>query len=402
MSLHNYEKTIKKSIENINGRKLVLCGNDSLTVEVYKTLIDNNINLSYVITDNVDLISSLGINLRNTLLYEGFSFESIKKEECFVLVAQLDGHKEIYNSLINRGLKLDYDFSIFGIGGFSLRLNCIDSLLTLNRQYDDDLLGFKTMTNNNMGGCCIVVLGNSTSDPSTGNLKCWTEYLLDEFSNDSVKVTIYNGAITGYSSTQEFLKLNRDVFQLKPDIVLSFSGYNDISDNSYVQGFPFLHKYEKKFYDFLLLNKKLAPDSMFVRDVKSVVNGIPIDNEDWSIWIRNIDRMNAICTSEHVLFQGFLQPMLDYSNSIITDTSNIIIRDYVERIGAYNLSNNVRAFCNNVRLNIKNKSYIKDMTDIFSGQYDMFYDICHYTEEGNKIIARNVYEILKGMMNKKF
>ena len=392
MPLHNWEKSVRKSLEQIKERKLILVGNDSLTYEIYQTLRDIKRNVELVVSDEIvlrDAMTSVG---QKAISFNDFERMKYCREEFFVLASELTGHKEAYTLLINKGFELDTDFSIFGIGGFTLRLNRLDSLLTLNRQYDDDLLGFKTYSNCNKRGLKIVILGNSTSDPSTGDLKCWGNFLLDELSNRSINATIYNGAITGYSSSQEYLKLNRDVFQLNPNIVVSFSGYNDVVENSYVYGFPFLHKYEQKFYDYLLTNARLAPDSMFVRNLNTITHGIPSTKTDYQIWIENMDRMNAICKLHGIRFFGYLQPMIDDADSIVDEISENIIQEFINKTHSFHLSDNVKAFCNNVRTSKYNRKYIIDITKIFEGQTDMFYDTCHYTEKGNKLIAECVYK----------
>lgn len=225
-------------------------------------------------------------------------------------------------------------------------------------------------------------------------------FLLDELSKRSVDATIYNGAITGYSSSQEYLKLNRDVFNLNPDIVISFSGYNDVIENSYVSGFPYLHKYELKFYDFLLTNSRLAPDSMFVRNLDTITHGIPSKDRDFQIWIENMDRMNAICTLHGVNFFAFLQPMIDDADSFVTETSERIIKAFINKTNSIQLSENVKTFVQNVRLSEYNGKYIRDITKIFAGQKDMFYDTCHYTEKGNKLIAECVFRNIENALKR--
>lgn len=400
MPLHNWKQSVRKSLEKIKGRKLILLGDDLLTEEIYQTLRDIKRDVELVVSNDMVLLKSMTIIGQKAISFDDFEQMEYNREEFYILVFELTGHKEAYTLLINKGFQLDNDFSILGIGGFTLRLNRLDSLLTLNRQYENDLLGFKTFSNCNYGGAKIVILGNSTSDPSTGNLKCWAIFLLDELSKRSVDATIYNGAITGYSSSQEYLKLNRDVFNLNPDIVISFSGYNDVIENSYVSGFPYLHKYELKFYDFLLTNSRLAPDSMFVRNLDTITHGIPSKNRDFQIWIENMDRMNAICTLHGVNFFAFLQPMMDDADSFVTETSERIIKAFIDKTNSIQLSENVKTFVQNVRLSEYNGKYIRDITKIFAGQKDMFYDTCHYTEKGNKLIAECVFKNIENALKR--
>lgn len=164
--------------------------------------------------------------------------------------AQLTDHKYLYESLISMGLEFNKDFVVMGIGGYTELLNRIDPLLGLNR-VNDIILGFKIYGNKNIKNKKIVILGNSTSDATTNAYESWPEKLFKKADKDMSDITLYNGAITGYSTTQELLKFQRDVLPLEPDICISFSGYNDVCGNSTLEKYPFVHKYQNKFFDFL-------------------------------------------------------------------------------------------------------------------------------------------------------
>lgn len=152
MPLHNWEQSVRKSLEKIKGRKLILLGDDLLTEEIYQTLRDIKRDVELVVSNDMVLLKSMTIIGQKAISFDDFEQVEYNREEFYVLVFELTGHKEAYTLLINKGFQLDNDFSILGIGGFTLRLNRLDSLLTLNRQYENDLLGFKTFSNCNMRG----------------------------------------------------------------------------------------------------------------------------------------------------------------------------------------------------------------------------------------------------------
>ena len=390
MRIYNWEETVKKYLHMLNGRKIVLVGDDEFTVEIAKTIIYLNYSLEIIVTAHPQKFDNTRVEYRN---WEWFKENRLLNT--YVIGAMYTGHKEVYEELVKKGKELDRDFSIFGIGGYTKLLDSIDSLLTLNR-VKEDIVGFRVWDNCNKNGKKIVILGNSTSDPSTGNIKSWSECLYNIIDKLGVDITIYNGAVTGYSSTQEFLKLNRDVLSLQPDIVISFSGYNDIEGNSTVEHFPFLHKYENKFYNYLLKQPRLAPDSMYVRNVSYVTNGLPSELTDYDIWLRNMRRMHVICEEFNIKFISILQPMVDYKPAKDTREHELIVKEFLKTTQSEQLPCEVKRFCTELESKIINYPYIKNFTDIFQSEYNVFYDTCHYTQNGNQIIADRVFQLLKG------
>lgn len=392
MRIYNWEKSVIKYLEMVGNRKIVVAGNDQFTVEIVHTVLHLEYPLFIIVTDNPENFDEF----KNDMQIK--STEWLKQDELvqyFVLGAMMTGHKEVYTELVEKKMVLGRDFAIMGIGGYTKLLDSIDSLLTLNRT-KEDMTGFRVFDNCHGTGKRIVVLGNSTSDPSTGNIKSWSECLYEKLSDTGLHITIYNGAITGYSSTQEFLKLNRDVLQLHPDLVISFSGYNDVQGNSTVEGFPFLHKYENKFYDFLMQQERLAPDSMYVRNVSSVTHGLQNSLPDYEIWINNMIKMYVICKAFNIRFIGYLQPMVDYKAAKRSYEHQQIMDEFLAITHSEQLPDTVISFCENAVNKISEYPYIHDLTDIFIDEYNVFYDTCHYTEHGNNMIANKILEDIKG------
>lgn len=394
MREYNWANSVKKYLEYSNGREIVIVGDDLFTLEIYNTIISLRYSVSYAVTHNIQCFKGVNVEIKSEV-----DIDKDENKKNYFLVAGLSGHKEAYTFLINKGFKLHKDFAIMGIGGYTKLLDAIDSLLTLNR-VEEDIVGFRKYTNAAEEGYKIVILGNSTADPSTGNLKSWSEMLFEKFDAANIKVTIYNGAITGYSSTQEYLKLNRDVLTLKPDLVISFSGYNDVRGNSTVDNFPYLHKYENKFYEFLKQNPKLAPDSMYVRNVNTVTHGLETKEKDYEIWIDNMRKMHAICAEFSIKFRAYLQPMVEYLGARKSKEQEMIIDEFQKITQSVTMAQDEIAFCEGAKQQICKYAYIKDLTGVFIDKYNMYYDTCHYTEQGNSILASIIYDdILKDFIS---
>lgn len=390
MKEYNWKQSVIKYVENAERKHIVIVGSDFFTLEIVQTILQINYPLDFIVTTKPERFKK----------YSDIKIEDMKwldenaSKEYFFLGAMMIGHKELYTIMINNGKKLGRDFAIMGIGGYTKLLDSIDSLLTLNRT-QEDIVGFHIFDNCNITGKKIVVLGNSTSDPSTGNIKSWSEMMYEMLDRRGVKISIFNGAITGYSSTQEFLKLNRDVLQLKPDVVISFSGYNDVEGNSTVEGFPFLHKYQNKFYNYLSERDRLAPDSMYVRSVSNITHGLKTDMPDYMIWLNNMRKMEAICQLYKIKFYGFLQPMVDYKTPHLELGYTEIIHELLELTHSENLPKRVSEFCENLDGKVEKYPFINNLTNIFEEERNVYYDTCHYTEKGNRIIAEQVLKYIE-------
>ncbi len=388
-SILRWGPSIRKYLENLNGRKVLIYGNDKYTIAIAQTAVALGISVKGILSDTLrdDKISVfLPGNLSTQFL----------STEYFVLVATLIKHKEAYETLIYNGYKLSEDFAIMGIGGYTKPIDAIDSLLGFSR-LNDDIPGFQILGKNIENIYRIVVLGNSTSDPTTAMIPSWCQLVYQKLLDKGYHICLYNGATTGYCSTQEFLKLNRDVLPLKPDLVISFGGYNDIEGTSSVEQFPFLHKYSRKFYEYLKTNPRLAPDSMYMRNVNLVSHGNPDKKEDYLIWIENMKKMKVICDLYSIQFIAYFQPMLENELCFVDLTLDNIINEFYElsNISRQDVHDKMISYNSGVRKELKHYPFIRDLGGIFKNQSNVFYDICHYTETGNELIAEKVFCDLK-------
>lgn len=389
ISMLRWGPSIRKYLENLNGRKVLIYGNDKYTIAIAQTAIALGINVKGVLSD------TLSDDEISVFPSENFSLHFSPKEY-FVLVASLIKHKEAYEALIHSGYKLSIDFAIMGIGGYTKPIDAIDSLLGFSR-LNDDIPGFQILGEDTENAYKIVVLGNSTSDPTTAMIPSWCQLVYNKLLDNGYNVCLYNGATTGYCSTQEFLKFNRDVLPLKPDVVISFGGYNDIEGTSSVEQFPFLHKYSRKFYEYLKTNPRLAPDSMYMRNVNMVSHGNPDVREDYLIWIENMKKMKVLCDLYSIQFIAYFQPMLENESCFVDTTLEQIIEEFyaLSNISRQTIHDKVVSYNTSIRKYMKQFPFIRDLGGIFKNQSHVFYDICHYTEIGNELIAEKVFCDLK-------
>lgn len=239
----------------------------------------------------------------------------------------------------------------------------------------------------------ILILGNSTSYVKFGNMKNWPEYLYDNLKDQNVFIMC--GGMISFNSFQELLKLIRDGIYLKPDIVISLSGVCNIKVNyerKLLSDNLFVWKYQKNMLQTSVkygLRNELAGNHHRVKCVCTGMEHKDMSFEEW--WVNTMRQMHAICLEYGAHFLGYLQPNLFVGDYTITGKEKgKKDKEYVDGI---------RKWYEKVREMIKEYPYIKDITNIFDGEHDIYWDTCHVYEKGNRYIAKRVYDDVEALID---
>lgn len=261
----------------------------------------------------------------------------------------------------------------------------------------------------------IVILGGSTSDLAyEGN---WIRPFNKKITSFDERITVTSGAFSGYSSSQELLKLLRDVVPLKPHLVISLSGVNDIG---FIQcadpKYPLTHLYVSKIFHFLqqkygksvnkesLWNKvasrgNLRPSAMNSSfSIGKVVHGFNNKLSDFEVWHRNIRLMKSICSEFNIKFISFLQPIFGFGNYTSTKDENENFRLFLSKHKGIHGKSYVEAlhsfYENAVKIVSANSDYMVDLTNIFLDEKEIFSDPRHLNKKGNNILCIKIFDHL--------
>ncbi|MDR2440356.1 MAG: SGNH/GDSL hydrolase family protein [Planctomycetaceae bacterium] len=179
----------------------------------------------------------------------------------------------------------------------------------------------------------IVCLGVSTTfaflacHSSSGDWVAsgsWSEELTRIMENKKIRGTVFCGGTSTYKTSHDLLKLYRDVLEIKPDIVISYGGYNDFVTvtNGYnmygVYQFSTSKKNRNKNLGlcFILPNliryihKTIITDQNDQNDQNDKYEeylGIKSEVSLHEYLIRNWRIMNEICKLQDIKFYGVLQ-----------------------------------------------------------------------------------------------
>lgn len=230
----------------------------------------------------------------------------------------------------------------------------------------------------------VVILGNSVTDPLFYPQKSWPEMLWEKCREYSMDIALFNGAITDYSSSNEVVKLFRDVLLLKPDIVISYSGFIDF--RQYVPDYPYIN------LNLMRTSSKWQEDSR-----KEVIYGVADRRSAYDRWIYNEKIMHQICQLNQISFYGVLQPWVGSESENPCKKLQVWSDNYwsVAFPQFDKLLNNAEDFKKRIKFDVEQCDWLYDFTCIFSEieDSDIFFDSIHVNEQGNKIISERVRDL---------
>lgn len=370
-----------------NSKKIVLYGTDRYTLRYYRMLRCFNIKISYFVDNDINNNTLMNRKVVSVidLLYE--------KENVYVLVTKKVNLFNVLNELESMGFSRYKDFDFI-----EPLIPYRDPLISditygYNREYpsQNDYVGFKVFGSlNDKEVYRIVTLGGSTTDPTRAGIKCWSEFLYEKLVLNGYNVVVLCGGLSGYSTTQEMLKLIRDVIPLEVNMIISFNGINDVNFvHSMGESYhPFIHTYQDKVVEYI---KKI---SLYMNDKSNRwTYGIENHKQDYQYWLDNIKIMHSISSELNITYLCFLQP---------TIMNKYYKKSLQENYKVNNASGHMKNWLN--RMNYfydkalelaVDLEYIVDLSEIYREHSNVFYDECHVYENGNEIVASNIYKEIK-------
>lgn len=174
-----------------------------------------------------------------------------------------------------------------------IRTEVYDPLLGCSRLNSEGKQNWNLYGREEKGGIRVLVLGNSASSEEF-HPENWVSKLYHKFQADNIKVAIYNGAYPDDDIVSEILRLLRDGYILRPQVVISMSGVCNLQPKEAVNEFNV-----KKAINLI---KELAPKQKYN-------SGFCSQETLYSFWSRNVNLLRVISNFYGAQFFGFLQPM---------------------------------------------------------------------------------------------
>jgi len=203
--------------------------------------------------------------------------------------------------------------------------------------------------------------------------------------------------VAGYTSSQELLKLIRDLLPLKPDVVLCLDGVNEFGFRQSVPEHPMVHRYQKRLFRKLQTGNASAilPNTMKLFPSRRNTTGGTVMGASWGTtvkttparqWITNVRTARAVAEEFRIEYLVFLQPILGFGKYGCSpkEQEQLAARDdkYLR---------DVRAFYSEAKTLCADYSFCVDFTDVFEKEKDVYLNPRHQNERGVQILAEAVY-----------
>ncbi|MDR1483439.1 MAG: SGNH/GDSL hydrolase family protein [Planctomycetaceae bacterium] len=273
----------------------------------------------------------------------------------------------------------------------------------------------------------IICLGGSTTDPFLPILKkdrsivangTWSEELSRMMEKKKIKGTVFCGGMSGYTVSDDLLKLLRDVLEIAPDVVISYGGVNDL----YVRkDFKIYNIASYKYHRRMYASSSGITSPIFPNIVSYITKrerererereftpmelyaGVKSNLSESEYMIRNWRIMNDICKLHNIKFYGVLQPCVGSTERTINDENLISAKWHKENLHNDDLWRPcfdilVKNY-NHAKTETQKHSFLHDFSGIFDEKdlsviYPFDKDWCHVSLAGNCIVAENMFRIL--------
>lgn len=337
------------------GKKIVLFGTDTCFTNAWLTL------FYHLDKDTENIVDDI-----YDLAYENAS-------ETFIIInKEIEQWVSCCEQVESMGFS-DFNDNYIGLYAVSYRhleekkdvtLGHVTGTLLQNTKYP----GFSVYGGEEAHDLRVVILGGSTSTSEAYRVPCWPQLLYERLRHEGKHVTIYNGAVDGYSSAAELYKLIRDVGRINPHMVVSFSGVNNTQKDEYPYTFQHLN----------LIFDEIYGDG-YSKGMKEEVLSAA------QIWAQQEQMMEAICRSVyHAQFYCFVQPMYLSKGELNAGERLKFEHDESYRRQALEFRTQASKISGQF-------AWMVDLQDLLDDKSEVFFDSMHVDGEGNRMIADTVY-----------
>ena len=270
------------------------------------------------------------------------------------------------------------------------------------------------------GSFRIIVLGGSTAwgSGASSNDTVWTAVLENILRRHSGKtVEVLNAACGGYTSFQELMYLEFKLLQFSPDMVIVLDGYNDIfmdalyPGDKYEANVSVSYYDEKKFFESgllwqisgLILSRsnfcsliRRAGEKIKYETGRSLYGRGYVHTKGIDNYISNIQSIAGLLKGRNIKTMFLLQPYLAISKKQLSPEEESMLSKN-RQASAYMiplmelLREKYKQFASKNALNYYD---LTDICDDSPRSETMWYDHAHLNDNGNKVLAEKLGNIL--------
>lgn len=388
---------IIRAYENLH---IIIWGYNEQSIDICRILEMLDVKVYAIIDDEIEAKETSNICFYPIQIFPIYELLNMERNTYIVIVT--DVCMDHIEKLQHMGLKDAVDYTDAKSFHQFLSIDkCLDPILgyTYDVSSDNLLPGFVVFGNPNATRR-IFIVGGSATDSSFDPRVSWPEYLYRLYRENNEDVVVYCGACAGYNSSQEMNKVLRDIVPLNPNIVISYSGYNDAfikepEKDNYID-YPYYMYFQIDMMDSLSQYVDVGNNNYKITQGYRL--GTPNTLSRCEQYLNNIRSMYAISQEFEFDYLCFLQPCLVEKKDRWTKKEKNLF---------YN-SNKTEKYCSRISefyyeaKKFKTDYFINavNVLDDISSTEEVFLDECHLNSRGNMEIACFVKDTIdkKGLL----
>ena len=239
------------------------------------------------------------------------------------------------------------------------------------------------------GASTAFGLGASSNDATIGGYL--EKYLNGGLLERDFRCEVVTAAAGAWASTHERILIENRLIELEPDVVISFSGHNDVYWAVQGRNISWFRVFQEDYF-FSLVNAALALNSAGEFPSDNPGAGQPIGPEEAAHrLIRNVMFSHQALATVGAEYVFALQPVMDVSRKVRTPREQriaAIVSRYPKfvQMGAF-----YREFRNRLAALDRPGFHFVDASIVFDAydeQTDIFIDSAHFGDRGNDLIAQ--------------
>ncbi len=258
----------------------------------------------------------------------------------------------------------------------------------------------------------IFLVGSSTARGagSTNDSTTISGFLQSFLKEDDlpIQIEVINAGINAYFSLWEMQLIENKLLEFNPDMIIAYTGFADLDTSlEYHNG----KKYKISFVDKMVEKTfEVVPEYQSLKMIRKIQADFRKDTQSQEI---NLEVNSKLINSSEVLEKVqlwkqrwieicdlgikknfdtfiFLQPIVGNGDKILSETEKSAYEKNVK-----NYVNEYKKFAAEIDELNKNCSGAKDLRYVFDGfSHTIQFDGIHTVDEGNKIIANDMYELI--------
>jgi lysophospholipase L1-like esterase len=213
----------------------------------------------------------------------------------------------------------------------------------------------------------------------------------------NLKYEIFTMANPAWTTTHERIVIENRLSELEPDLILSFSGNNDVHWGRLGRNVLWFRSYADEFFLDLIKKAYDLSGRQRIPEVTQIERREIPSTLVAERLIKNVRLSSYALSQKQIAYVFVLQPALALTGKSLTNRERKALRnqDYVRECYAQ-LDQALRNF------RADNFHYV-NLTDVFDevdNREEIFIDGAHFGDKGNEIIAENIFPHIKHWINR--